>query len=174
LKETKAIPREALYAQPAERTSIRLIPLKAWRNSICISANVEERGPMDSFDKYDEIEYTGTSNPNIWEVHLEFFFSKQVAMKRYADIKRLHPEAARKTAIRPFFRPSAEVDIHQDMIKDFTWDAANAAAGVWQFEFWLPSTEQEAADFEGKMSKENPEGWSEHRKREKRNIRNIP
>jgi hypothetical protein len=44
----------------------------------------------------------------------------------------------------------------------------------WQFKFWLPSTEEQAADFETKMSKDSPEGWAEHRKREKRNIRNIP
>jgi hypothetical protein len=128
---------------------------------------------MERFDEYDEIEYTGTSNPNIWEVHLEFFFSKQVAMKRYGDIKRLHPEAARKTAVRPFFRANGEIEIHQDMIKDFSPDAASKATGVWQFEFWLPATEQQAADFESKMSKEDPEGWAEHRDREKRKVRSI-
>ena len=107
---------------------------------------------MDSFDKYDEIEYTGKSNPNIWEAHLEFFFSKQTAMKRYAEIKRLHPESALKTAVRPFFRAHGEIEIHQDMIKDFNPEVAKELGGVWQFEFWLPSTEQQAADFEAKMS----------------------
>jgi len=29
---------------------------------------------MDSFDKYDEIDYTGKSDPDIWETHVEFFF----------------------------------------------------------------------------------------------------
>jgi len=128
---------------------------------------------MEKFDQYDEIEYTGKSNPDIWEVHLEFFFSKEAALQRYAAIKRLHPEAARKTAVRPFFRRHGEIEIHQDMIKDFTPDAANQPEGVWQFEFWLPSTEQHAADFESKMSKEDPEGWAEHRNREKRSIRSI-
>jgi hypothetical protein len=129
---------------------------------------------MDTFDRYDEIEFTGKSDPNIWEVHLEFFLSKQTALKRYAEIKRLHPEYAQKTAVRPFFRANGEIEIHQNMIKDFSADVASKAAGVWQFEFWLPSTEQQAADFETKMSKDSPEGWAEHRKREKRNIRNIP
>src|SRR6185437_9091311 len=93
---------------------------------------------MEKFDRYDEIDYTGKSNPNIWEVHLEFFFSKAAALKRYAAIKRLHPEAARKTAVRPFFRPNADIEIHQDMIKDFTPEAASKAAGVWQLEFGYP------------------------------------
>jgi hypothetical protein len=128
---------------------------------------------MEKFDRYDEIDYTGKSNPNIWEVHLEFFFSKAAALKRYATIKRMHPEAARKTAVRPFFRPNADIEIHQDMIKDFTPEAASKAAGVWQLEFWLPSTEQKAAEFEAKMSKDDPKGWAEHRQREKRNIRTI-
>jgi len=128
---------------------------------------------MEKFDQYDEIEYTGKSNPNIWEVHLEFFFSKEAALKRYASIKRLHPEAAEKTAVRPFFRPNGEIQIHQHMIKDFTPETANRAPGVWQFEYWLPSTEQQAADFESKMSKQDPKGWAEHRSREKRNIRSI-
>jgi hypothetical protein len=128
---------------------------------------------MEKFDRYDEIDYTGKSNPNIWEIHLEFFFSKPAALKRYADIKRLHPEAAKKTAVRPFFRKNLEIQIHRDMIKDFTPDAANQAAGVWQFEYWLPSTEQHAADFESKMSKGDPEGWAEHRDREKRKVRSI-
>ena len=74
---------------------------------------------MDNFDKYDEIDYTGKSDPDIWETHLEFFFSKQTALRRYAEIKRLYPEAARKTAVRPFFRPTGEIGIHPDMIKDF-------------------------------------------------------
>jgi hypothetical protein len=127
---------------------------------------------LEKFDQYDEIEFTGKSNPNIWEVHLEFFFSKQTAMKRYAEIKRLHPESAQKTAVRPFFRASGEIEIHRDMIKDFNPEVAKEL-GVWQFEFWLPSTEQQAADFETKMAKDNPEAWAEHRKREKRNIRSI-
>jgi hypothetical protein len=128
---------------------------------------------MDKFDRYDEIDYTGKSDPNIWEIHLEFFFSKTAALKRYAAIKRLHREAARKTAVRPFFRANGEIDIHRDMIKDFTPEAANHVAGVWQFEYWLPSTEQQAADFKTKMSKEDPEGWDEHRGREKRKLRRI-
>lgn len=128
---------------------------------------------MEKFDRYDEIEYTGKSNPNIWEVHLEFFFSKSAALKRYATIKRLHPEAAKKTAVRPFFRAKGEIEIHQDMIKDFTPEMASKARGVWQLEFWLPSTEQKAAEFEAKMSKQDPKGWAEHRQREKRTIRTI-
>ena len=128
---------------------------------------------MEKFDQYDEIDYTEESNADIWEVHLEFFFSKTAALKRYASIKRLHPEAARKTAVRPFFRRNGEIQIHQDMIQDFTEEAATQAEGVWQFEFWLPSTRQQAADFESKMSKDDPEGWAEHRNREKRSLRNI-
>ena len=130
-------------------------------------------GKMEKFDRYDEIDYTGKSNPNIWEIHLEFFFSKAAALKRYATIKRVHPEAARKTAVRPFFRRNGEITIHRDMIKDFTPEAAAKAEGVWQFEFWLPSTEQQAADFESKMSRQDPEGWAEHRNREKRIIRST-
>jgi hypothetical protein len=128
---------------------------------------------MDKFDRYDEIDYTGKSDPNIWEIHLEFFFSKTTALKRYAAIKRLHREAARKTAVRPFFRPNGEIEVHRNMIKDFTPDAANQTAGVWQFEYWLPSTEKQAVDFESKMLKEDPEGWDEHRGREKRKVRSI-
>src|SRR6185437_14815965 len=128
---------------------------------------------MEKFDRYDEIDYTGKGDPNIWEVHLEFFFSKAAAMKRYAAIKRLNPEAAKKTAIRPFLRPKGDIEIHQDMIKDFTPEEAIRAAGVWQLEFWLPSNEKTAADFETKMSKEDPEGWAEHRGRAKRNLRTI-
>jgi hypothetical protein len=128
---------------------------------------------MENFDRYDEIEYTGKSNPNIWEVHLEFFFSKTAALQRYATIKRLHPAAAKKAAVRPFFRQNLEIQVHRNMIKDFTPDAANQAAGVWQFEYWLPSTEQQAANFESKMSKEDPEGWAEHRDREKRKVGSI-
>jgi len=128
---------------------------------------------MEKFDRYDEIDYTGKSDPNIWEVHLEFFFSKAAAIKRYADIKRLHPEAAKKTAIRPFFRRKGEIEIHQNMIKDFTPEAAGRAAGVWQLEFWLPSNEKAAAEFETRMSKEDPKGWAEHRGRAKRNMRTI-
>ncbi len=66
-----------------------------------------------------------------------------------------------------------EIEIHQDMIKDFTPEAAQKAAGVWQFEFWLPSTEQKAADFEAKMSKQDPKGWAEHRQKETRTLRTI-
>jgi hypothetical protein len=123
---------------------------------------------MEKFDRYDEIDYEGKSNPNIWETHLEFYFSKAAALKRYATIKRLHPEAATKT-LRPVFRRNGEIEIHQHMIKDFASDTEKQAAGVWQFEFWLPSTEQQAADFESKMSKEDPKGWAEHRSREKKN-----
>jgi hypothetical protein len=127
---------------------------------------------MENFDRYDEIDYTGKSDPNIWEIHLEFFFSKAAALKRYAAVKRSHSDGARKTAVRPFFRRNGEIQIHQDMIKDFTPETASRAEGVWQFEFWLPSTERQAADFESKMSKKDPEGWTEHRSREKRVIRN--
>src|SRR5438270_9802829 len=116
---------------------------------------------MDNFDRYDEIDYTGKSDPNIWEIHLEFFFSKAAALKRYAAIKRLYPDAARRTAVRPFFRRNREIQIHPDMIKDFTSETASRAEGVWQFEFWLPSTEGQATDFENKMSKKDPEGWTE-------------
>jgi hypothetical protein len=59
------------------------------------------------------------------------------------------------------------------MIKDFTPEEAVRAAGVWQLEFWLPSNEKTAAEFETKMSNEDPEGWAEHRGREKRNLRTI-
>lgn len=128
---------------------------------------------METFDRYDEIDYTGKSNPDIYEVHLEFYFSKAAALKRYAAIKRAYGEAARKWAVRPFFRRKGEIDIHPDMIKDFTTAAVNQAEGVWQFEFWLPSTEQEAADFESKKSKEDPAGWAEHRGRVKRISRSI-
>jgi hypothetical protein len=128
---------------------------------------------MEKFDRYDAIDYTGNSNPNIWEIHLEFFFSKAAALKRYATIKRLHPEAAKRTVIRPFLRPNGDIQIHRDMIKDFTPETEAQAEGVWQFEFWLPSTEQQAADFEKKMSQEDPEGWTEHRNREKRSTRNM-
>jgi hypothetical protein len=51
---------------------------------------------MDKFDRYDEIEYTGKSNPNVWEIHLEFFFSKTAALRRYAAIRRLHREATKR------------------------------------------------------------------------------
>jgi hypothetical protein len=128
---------------------------------------------MEKFDRYDEIDYTGKSDPNIWEVHLEFFFSKPTAIKRYAAIKRLYPEAAKKTATRPFFRPKGEIEIHQNMIKDFTPEAASRAAGVWQLEFWLPSNEKTAAEFEAKMSKADPDGWAEHRGRDKRVLKTI-
>lgn len=40
---------------------------------------------------------------------MEFFFSKEAALKRYATIKRLHPEAIEKTAVKPFFRPNGEI-----------------------------------------------------------------
>jgi len=87
------------------------------------------------------------------------FFSKPAAIKRYAEIKWLHPKAAKKRVISPFFRPKSEIEIHQNMIKDFTPEAASRSAGVWQLEFWLPSTEKTAAEFETKMSKEDPNGW---------------
>ena len=125
---------------------------------------------MDSFDKYDQIDYTGNSDPNIWEVHLEFFFSKQTAMRRYAEIKRLHPEAAKKAAARPFFRPKGEIEIHPDMIKDLGSETLETAKGVWQFEYWLPSTEKQAAAYEGRMSANDPAGWTKHRQREKRHM----
>jgi len=127
---------------------------------------------MDNFDKYDEIDYTGKSDPDIWETHLEFFFSKQTALRRYAEIKRLHPEAAKKTAVRPFFRPTGEIEIHPDMVKDFGSENPDTAKGVWQFEYWLPSTEKQAAEYEDRMSAKDPEGWAEHRRREKRPTHN--
>jgi hypothetical protein len=125
---------------------------------------------MDSFDKYDEIDYTGQSDPNIWEVHLEFFFSQQTAMRRYAEIKRLYPDAAKKTAVRPFFRPTGQIEIHPDMIKDLHSEKPETSRGVWQFEYWLPSTEKQAAEYENRMSAEDPQGWAEHRQREKRQM----
>jgi hypothetical protein len=128
------------------------------------------RPGMDSFDKYDEIDYTGKSDPNIWEVHLEFFFSKETALKRYAEIKRLHPEFTKKTLVRPFFRANGEIEIHQNMIKDFSSDAESKVAGVWQFEYWLPSTEKHSAEYEDRMSAKDPDGWTKHREREKRQL----
>ena len=89
---------------------------------------------MEKFDRYDEIDYTGKSDPNILGSPFGVFFFKPAAIKRYAAIKRLHPEAAKKTAIRPFFRATGEIEIHQNMIKDFTPEAASRAAGVWQLE----------------------------------------
>jgi len=128
---------------------------------------------MEQFDRYDEIDYTGGSDPDVWEIHLECFFSKTAALKRYAAIKRLHGGATKKTAVRPFFRPNGEIEVHQDMIKDFSTDAAHQTAGVWQFEYWLPASELQAADFESKMSKQDPEGWADHREREKRQVRKM-
>ena len=128
---------------------------------------------MEKFDKYDEIDYTGKSDPDIWETHLEFFFSRKTALRRYAEIKRLYPEAAKKTAVRPFFRVQGEIEIHPDMIKDFHSEQAEAAKGVWQLEYWLPSTEKQAAAYESRMSEQDRKGWSEHRDREKRPVRNI-
>jgi hypothetical protein len=129
---------------------------------------------MDNFDKYDEIDYTGKSDPDIWETHVEFFFSKQTALQRYAEMKRLHPEAAKKTAVRPFFRPKGEIEIHPDMIKDLDSENPETAKGVWQFEYWLPATEKQAAEFEGRMSAKDPGGWVEHRRREKRQMDKPP
>jgi hypothetical protein len=128
----------------------------------------KQNSGMDNFDKYDEIDYSGKSDPDIWETHLEFFFSRQTALRRYAEIKRLHPEAAKKTAVRPFFRPTGEIEIHPDMIKDFTSENPDTAKGVWQFEYWLPSTEKQATEYEDRMSARDPKGWAEHRQREKR------
>jgi hypothetical protein len=139
-----------------------------------IHVNVKESGPMDSFDKYDEIDYTGKSDPDIWETHVEFFFSRQTALQRYADIKRLYPEAAKKTAVRPFFRPKGEIEIHPDMIKDLASDSLETAKGVWQFEYWLPSTEKQAAEYEGRMSAKDPGGWTTHRGRAKRQMGETP
>ena len=56
------------------RIFTRQIRRKAWHNLICISVNVKGSGLMDSFDKYDEIDYTGKSDPDIWEIHLDFSF----------------------------------------------------------------------------------------------------
>jgi hypothetical protein len=163
-----------LCALRAGKTFTRQIRRKAWHNLICISVNVKESGPMDSFDKYDEIDYTGKSDPDIWEIHLEFFFSRQTALQRYAEIKRLHPEAARKTAVRPFFRAKGEIEIHPDMIKDLASENLETAKGVWQFEYWLPSTEKQAAEYEGRMSAKDPGGWTTHRGRAKRQMGAAP
>ena len=73
---------------------------------------------MEKFDKYDEVDYTGKSDPDVWETHVEFYLSKQTALARYAEIKRLHPEAAKQHALRPFFRKTGEINLHRDMIKD--------------------------------------------------------
>lgn len=158
----------------AERTFTRQIRRKEWHNLICTNANVKESGPMDNFDKYDEIDYTGKSDPDIWETHVEFFFSRQTALQRYAEIKRLHPEAAKKTAVRPFFRAKGEIEIHPDMIKDLASANLETAEGVWQFEYWLPSTEKQAAEYEARMSAKDPGGWTTHRGREKRQMGKRP
>jgi len=89
-------------------------------------------------------------------------------------MKRLHPEAAKKTAVRPFFRPKGEIEIHPDMIKDLDSENPETAKGVWQFEYWLPATEKQAAEFEGRMSAKDPGGWVEHRRREKRQMDKPP
>ena len=123
---------------------------------------------MEKFDKYDEVDYTGKSDPGVWETHVEFYLSKQTALARYAEIKRLHPEAAKQHALRPFFRKTEEINLHRDMIKDLGSGDPTSSKGVWQLEYWLPSTASQAADFESKMASRDPEGWSEHRRREKR------
>src|SRR3954462_13068832 len=123
----------------------------------------KQKSGMDNFDKYDEIDYTGKSDPDIWETHLEFFLSKQTALRRYAEIKRLHPEAAKKTAVRPFFRLKGEIEIHPDMIRDLDSESLETAKGFWQFEYWLPSTAKQAAEYEGRMSANDPGGWIAHR-----------
>jgi len=129
---------------------------------------------MDKFDKYDEIDYTGKSDPDIWETHVEFFFSRQTALQRYAEIKRVHPEAAKKTAVRPFFRAKGEIEIHPDMIKDIDSESLETAKGFWQFEYWLPSTEKDAAAYESRMSAKDRDGWSQHRGRAKRQMGEPP
>jgi hypothetical protein len=123
---------------------------------------------MEKFDKYDEVDYTGKSDPDVWETHVEFYLSKQTALARYAEIKRLHPEAAKQHALRPFFRKTGEINLHRDMIKDLGSGDPASAKGVWQLEYWLPSTARQAADFESRMTAKDPQGWSEHRRREKR------
>src|SRR5579859_7077696 len=170
----KALRREALFALHAAKTLTRQIRRRAWHNSNCINVNLKENEPMDSFDKYDEIDYTGKADPDIWETHLEFFLSKQTALRRYAEIKRLHPEAGKKTALRPFFRPKGEIEIHPDMIKDLDSEKLETAKGVWQFEYWLPSTEKQAAEYEGRMSAKDPGGWTTHRGRAKRQMGERP
>lgn len=149
------------------RTADLAVGMAQFKEHNCETARKQKSG-MDNFDKYDEIDYSGKSDPDIWETHLEFFFSKQTALRRYAEIKRLHPEAAKKTAVRPFFRPTGEIEIHPDMIKDFGSENPDTAKGVWQLEYWLPSTEKQAAEYEDRMSAKDPEGWAEHRQREKR------
>ena len=101
------------------RTADPAVGMAQFKQHNCETVRKQNSG-MDNFDKYDEIDYSGKSDPDIWETHLEFFFSRQTALRRYAEIKRLHPEAAKKTAVRPFFRPTGEIEIHPDMIKDFT------------------------------------------------------
>src|SRR5438067_1945844 len=89
-------------------------------------------GHMEKFDKYDEVDYTGKSDPDVWETHVEFYLSKQTALARYAEIKRLHPEAAKQHALRPFFRKTGEINLHRDMIKDLGSGDPASAKGVWQ------------------------------------------
>ena len=126
---------------------------------------------MQRFDKYDEIDYTGKSDPDIWETHIEFYYSKTAAFRRHKEIKARHPEAAKKAEFEPFFRPVAEVEIHQDLIKDKGSKSAKNAQGLWQVEYWLPSTEKQAATYETRMSDKDVEGWKEHRRQPRRNTR---
>lgn len=54
------------------------------------------------------------------------------------------------------------------MIKDLGAGDPASSKGVWQLEYWLPSSASQAADFESRMTARDPEGWGEHRRREKR------
>jgi len=80
------------------------------------------------------------------------------------------------------YRPEASTEmpnlfLASDYVRTYTavacMEAANEAAGRWQLECWPPSTEKQAADFETTMSKKDPEGWAEHRNREKRNVESV-
>jgi hypothetical protein len=172
LKEIKLISREALFARSAGETSVLQMLQWEWQNSNSTSVKPRESKNLAWIILINTMRSItpGRSDPDVWETHLEFFFSKQTALRRYAEIKRLHAEAAKKTAVRPFFRPTGEIEIHPDMIKDFGSENLDTAKGVWQFEYWLPSTEKQAAKYEDRMSAGDPNGWAEHRQRQKRHM----
>jgi hypothetical protein len=60
------------------------------------------------------------------------------------------------------------------MIKDLDSENPETAKGVWQFEYWLPATEKQAAAYEGRMSAKDPGGWTKHRGRAKRQMGEPP
>ena len=98
-----------------------------------------------------------------------------VAMKpKLAPRAEKYIKMARETAVRPFFRAKGEIEIHPDMIKDLASENLETAKGVWQFEYWLPSTEKQAAEYEGQMSAKDPGGWTTHRGRAKRQMGEAP